>query len=236
MAAKRRGFWTIVVALLPLSALADEITQADYTDPTDRYAHGVLGDAIEWGGLRLTLSDGSSKRFILSKELVFEDIAPRLHDLDQDGAPEVIVVLTHVDKGAALAVFGSTGLIAQTPHIGTRNRWLAPVGAGDLLGDGDQIVAYVDRPHLAKTLRLWRYHEGQLTEVANLTGLTNHRIGDNFITGGIRNCGTGDEVVTVDAKWQNVMVTTFADVPPSSREVLPYTGEDAVERVLACEN
>jgi len=29
------------------------ILSAEYAEPTDRYAHGILGDAIEWGALRI---------------------------------------------------------------------------------------------------------------------------------------------------------------------------------------
>jgi hypothetical protein len=47
-------------------------------------------------------------------------------------------------------------LLAATPHIGSANRWLAPIGAADLDGDGRVEIAYVDRPHLARTLRIWR--------------------------------------------------------------------------------
>jgi hypothetical protein len=46
--------------------------------------------------------------------------------------------------------------LASTPWIGQRFRWLAPVAAADLDGDGAMELAYVDRPHLARTLRVWR--------------------------------------------------------------------------------
>lgn len=226
----------LLASLLPAFAHAGDITRATYSEPTTRYAHGVLGDAIEWGALTLDTSSGPSQTIRLPDYLVFEDLAPRLHDLDGDGQPEVITVLTHVDKGAALAVFGESGLITRTPFIGTRNRWLAPLGAGDLLGDGSQVLAYIDRPHLAKTLRLWRYDDGELTAVGEIRGLTNHRIGDDFIIGGIRNCANGDEVVTVDANWQNVVVTSFVADELISRALRPYTDSASVEAVLSCSN
>ncbi|WP_371168504.1 VCBS repeat-containing protein [Aliiroseovarius sp. 2305UL8-7] len=224
----------MAAGMLAVPAFGEPIVGAEYASPTNRYAHGVLGDAIEWGALQLSLADGTYERFELPDHMVFEDLAPRLHDLDGDGSPEVITVLTHMDKGAALAIFGPDGLIAQTPHIGKRNRWLAPLGAGDLLGDGDQIVAYIDRPHLAKTLRLWRYKDGQLVTAGQFGGLTSHRIGDDFIVGGIRSCAGKDEVVTVDASWQNVMVTSFHSDEPTSRAVGRYTGRQSVDHALNC--
>ena len=71
-------------------------------------------------------------------------------DLDFDGAPEVIVVQSNARLGAKLAIYDATGLRADTPHIGASNRWLAPLGAADLDGDGTMNVAFVDRPAFGK--------------------------------------------------------------------------------------
>jgi hypothetical protein len=85
-----------------------------------------------------------------------------------------------------------TSVSSPPRRIGQRNRWLAPIGAADLDGDGRVEIAYVDRPHLARTLRVWRSRPGgTLTEIATATGLTNHRIGEAFITGGIRDARRG---------------------------------------------
>lgn len=85
------------------SAGAQTIVAADYIEPTDRYAHGILGDAIEHAGLEVTLSDGSKRTAIWPELVVFEDAKLRLFDLDGDGALEVITVETHEDFGARLS-------------------------------------------------------------------------------------------------------------------------------------
>ena len=143
---------------------AEDITGARYEGPTDRYAHGILGDAIEHGELVLTLADGKRKRLVLPESRVFEDTAPRLFDVDGDGDREVIVVESDQSRGARLSIYGSEGLEAATDYIGRSNRWLAPtgIGAADLDGDGQIELAYVDRPHLAKTLRIFRFRKGKL--------------------------------------------------------------------------
>lgn len=226
----------LLMGLGAMPALADTIASARYTDPTDRYAHGILGDAIEWGTLELTLADGSIRSFELPADHVFEDVAPRLSDLDGDGAPEVIVVESDVTAGGAFVIYGPDGKITETPHIGTRNRWLAPVGAADLDGDGVVEIAYIDRPHLAKTLRVWRYEDRALSEVAGLQGLTNHRIGERDIAGGIRTCNGVPEMIVASANWSQLIAVTWQDGDFGWTEIGTDTTRPAFARALACED
>ncbi|KUJ86213.1 hypothetical protein AVO45_01255 [Ruegeria marisrubri] len=221
------------LAGLGSAAWADTIASARFTDPTSRYAHGVLGDDLEWGALELTLSDGRVLTHTLPDTRVFEDLAPRLGDLDGDTHPEVIVVESDTRTGASLAIYTAQGKLAATPHIGTRFRWLAPAGAADLDGDGRMEIAYVDRPHLAKTLRIWRFADGDLTEITTLPGLTNHRIGDDFITGGLRDCGAGPELILASGDWRHVTSVRHANGWVRT-ELGPYS-PSAMARALNCE-
>lgn len=224
----------LLSCVLGLPALAQEISAARYAEPTTRYAHGVLGDAVEWGALVLDLTDGTDRRIKLPQALVFEDTAPRLADLDADGAPEVVVVESSLDKGARLAIYAASGRITATPHIGRPHRWLAPVGAADLDGDGQVEIAYIDRPHLAKTLRIWRYEAGRLIQIASKPGLSNHKIGWDFIVGGIRTCGDTPELITANADWSRVMATTLQSGRIKSREIGAYTSPQSLTAALTC--
>jgi len=79
---------------------------AKFAEPTARYPHGVLGDYIEYGALVLKYLPGHAKYTIrLTQDRVFEDIQPRLVDIDQDGKREVMVVESHKTKGARLALY-----------------------------------------------------------------------------------------------------------------------------------
>jgi hypothetical protein len=217
----------VLAALLGLTAPAGAqdapaILSAAYADPTGRYPHGVLGDALEWGTLEVrvdtcpayALLTPGDARAVLPDDLVFEDTAPRLADLDGDGRPEVLVVESHRDLGARVAVWGlgAGGLsrLAASDFIGTRFRWIALTGAADLDGDGQVEVVGVDRPHLAKVLRVWRVQGDRLVPVAEAAGHTTHRIGDRDILGGIRDCaGTGDAIVTATPDWARLQVSSF---------------------------
>lgn len=216
-----------------------EIVAAEFISPTIRYRHAVLGDAVEWSGLRLSVPDqvyvGWELEIQLPKDHVFEDLKPRLVDLNLDGRSDaVMVVETDMALGAALALYGASGKIAETPHIGRKNRWLAPVGAADLDGDGHVEIAYIDRPHLAKTLRIWRFEVGKLSQVASATGLTNHRIGEDFITSGLRNCGQGPELITVDANWQRLVASRLIAGQIQSHDIGAFEGSTSLQRALGC--
>ncbi len=213
------GFW---LAGVDFVTAAETITAARYTEPTTRYTHGVLGDDIEYGALEITVESIDPKKLQktprnpavltirLPQDRVFEDLAPRLADIDLDGSNEVIVVETSVHEGAQLAIYNARGdKIAATPHIGARNRWLAPAGIWDLDNDGHIEIAYIDRPHLAKTLRIWRYKDRELSEIATLPGLTNHQIGDAFIAGGLRYCTTGPKLILASADWSRIISVSY---------------------------
>ncbi len=216
-------------------ATAAEITSAVYSNPTTRYAHGVLGDTIEYGSLELTMSDDGHYTLTLAKTQVFEDISPRLVDVDLDGSAEVITVESNLSLGARLSIYDETGLVAATPYIGQSHRWLAPVGAADLDSDGHVEIAYIDRPHLAKTLRIWRFVNGQLTEVADITGLTNHRIGWDYIPGGIRDCGQVPEMITASVNWADIISTILTpEGKLNSVKIGSYDGPDSLNAALIC--
>ncbi len=217
-----------VIGAMSAAAVSAQIVAAEYTQPTTRYDHGVLGDAVEWGALQVRLADGRTETFVLPETLVFEDIAPRLADLDGDGAAEVIVVESSLTKGARLAVWSAAGRITATPHIGSRNRWLAPVGAADLDGDGRIEIAFVDRPHLAQILRVWRFAAGGLTEVAAADGFSNHQIGWDYIAGGIFDCGQGPEMVLASSDWQRVLAARLESGAIVTRDLGRYAGPDSL--------
>lgn len=257
--------WAAVFAVaLPMAALAQTVTDRysscvtgdgawidkvcygeAFTVP--QYGHDVLGGTPEWTGLAIfygpagqAAADGrrTANDVVLGPGYIFEDVAPRLADLDGDGRPEIITVETSFDHGARLAVYAVTPelrRVAATPHIGLRNRWLAPIGAADLDGDGNMEIAYIDRPHLAKTLTVWRYVDGELIRVTAASGLTNHRIGETDIAGGIRDCGRGPEMITANADWSRIMATRLVGGALQARDLGRHEGRNSFAAAMRCE-
>ncbi|MEO0320653.1 MAG: VCBS repeat-containing protein [Pseudomonadota bacterium] len=219
------------------------VVAARYFGATTDYAHGVLGDAIEARGLLVRYDNGD--RVICDTveagtDRVFEDTAPRLADLDGDGVNEVIAVASHSNQGARLEVYGyprigqDFQLLAHTPYIGRRNRWLAPIGAADLDGDGRTEIAYIDRPHLAKTLRIWRYENRTLTEVAAQPGFSNHKIGWPFIAGGLRECGNGTEMILATGNWGRVIAVRLDNGTVKSNDLGAYQRPEDLDQAMIC--
>lgn len=202
--------------------------------PTDRYDHAVLGDAMEWGGLDLTTASGQVLRVTLPESRVFEDVTTRLADLDGDGDREVVVVETDIARGAMLAVYDASGRVAATAPFGETHRWLAPAGIADLDGDGRIEIAYVDRPHLARELVVVRLEGAELIELARLAGLTNHRIGDRVIRGGVRDCGTGPDLRLAEPTWTRVMRVVFQDGRLTAQPLGAIAGPKGLDAALAC--
>lgn len=213
---------TLVVSLIltlcgPAFGQTADVAKAWYDRDSDIYGHRIMGSIAEYLRLNAVLTDGTVVTLDLAAggepTHVFEDMAPRLADLDGDGQRELIVVETDLRAGAALAIYGLRGgalvKLAETPHIGSPFRWLAPAGVGDFNGDGRMDVAYVDRPHLAKQLRVWSFDGDTLTEIARASGLTNHRIGDEVIAGGVRTCGGQDQMVLLTGDWKRIVVARF---------------------------
>ena len=184
--------------------------------------------------MEIQLSDGQRLSLTLPETRVFEDLSPRLSDVDLDGDFEIIAIESSLTKGARLSIYDENGFVAATPYIGRSHRWLAPIGMADMDGDGIVEIAYIDRPHLAKTLRIWRFENGEFVHVADQAGLTNHRIGWAHIPGGIRDCDGQREWVTASSNWTRIIATSIQNDQPVSRDLGRYSDPDSLNAALNC--
>jgi hypothetical protein len=152
---------------------------------TDRYNHGVLGDGIEASAVTVRLRDGRVLRHELARDSVYEDLTPRLYDMDDDGDDEIIMVRSDIYGGAAVSILtvGASGLevYAESDPIGLSHRWLNPVGAADFDGDGVMEVAAVVTPHLSGLLTYYKRAGRQLRRFAEIPGFSTHFIGSRIL-------------------------------------------------------
>lgn len=163
------------------SAATGDIRQAWYARPTSRYAHGVLGDAIEAGSLVALTVSGRVLEAVLPADQVFEDITPRIADLDGDGRNEVIAIRSSKSGGAAVVIFGLAGnalvLRGAGSENGRANRWLNIAGLVPR-GDGGLTLYGVRTPHIGGRLFSLDFRDGTLSERNDIaTDVSNHIIG-----------------------------------------------------------
>ncbi len=162
----------------------NQAQEVRFDQPVVRYGHNVLGETPEWGALCV-----DATCMTLPETRIFEDIAPRLTDLDFDGRPEIIVVETHIEKGASLAIYDlALEKITATEFIGTPHRWLAPIGAADWDNDGVMEIAYVEMPHLGKRLKIFSFEGGKLEYEFGAQPFSNHKIGETEFSSAVINC------------------------------------------------
>ena len=163
-----------------LVATDDNMTiSARYVDPVTRYTHGILGDKIEAGGL-LVIKDDQEYYYKLDEMFVFEDLQPRLYDVDLDGEMEFITIQTSLSFGAGVYVYkiinGRLQLYVKSEFIGIPYRWLNIAAIDDLDNDGNVEIAWIETPHIGGTLKIARLFNDSLWLLDEEEGVSNHQI------------------------------------------------------------
>lgn len=152
-------------------------------DPTSRYPNPTFGSATHAESLLAISRFGETFQVTLPHNAVFEDIEPRVVDLDRDALEEILVVESDRERGPSLAVYGTPMgqkklvKLAATPYLGQPSSWLHPIGAGDFDGDTRADIAVVEAPDIGGSLVLYRYGSGRLDEFARYFGVSTHRRG-----------------------------------------------------------
>ncbi len=163
------------------ASAAETIADARYAAPVQRYGHFALGRPHEYARLDATSGAGHKLTLELPDDEVFEDLAPRRVRLGVGEADELLAIVSKRNAGARLVLIRLQGgrlmISAQSPAIGTPNRWLNPVGVADLDGDGQAEIAAVITPHIGGPLKVYRRRGAELVEVAALGGFSNHVYG-----------------------------------------------------------
>ena len=164
-----------------ISIGSTHVIYAQYAKPTAKYGHNILGDSIEAQQL-VVLRDEILYTHTLGDQYVFEDIKPRLFDVDNDGQMEIVTIRTHVAKGAGIMIYkianNALTEFAWVEEIGAPYRWLNIVAIYDLDGDGTTELAWIQTPHIGGILKVTRIKAGKLDALFELSRYSNHSIGE----------------------------------------------------------
>jgi FG-GAP-like repeat len=166
------------------AAGARDIAWAWLASPTLRYPHASMGSKTHAGSLHAVSRSGLAYSYQLPLSRVWEDLQPRLVDLDSDGRDEIVVIEADIARGAAIVAYGiprSGNLLeerARSVWLGLPFRWLNPVGFADFDGDGKLDIASVTTPHIGGVLTLYRYAPPRIEAFAKVPDVSNHQMGD----------------------------------------------------------
>ena len=172
---------------LPVNALPDSLMISNrnrllfLSNPTDIYAHGVLGDTIEATGITLvqTHPEVSILNTIsITAPDVIEGIYPIWTDINLDGELEIIVTLSNAQDGARIVAFHEDGsLLAEGPIIGIGYRWRHQLMVAPFEKSGKNLLAVVRTPHIGGVVEFYRLNGNALEIVAEIPGISTHSIG-----------------------------------------------------------
>ncbi|MGH3089134.1 MAG: hypothetical protein ACRDSJ_17695, partial [Rubrobacteraceae bacterium] len=158
-------------------------TVAFLSSPTERYAHGVLGDAIEAAGITMAEIGENDAPEVLTEIVpesggVFESISPLWFEAPGEG--ELLAVSESADGvGSRVSVYSPDGrLAAAGPFIGEPFKWRHVLAAGPFGQNGELEVAAVRTPHLDAVVEFYRpeFETGTLEIVAEVPGYASHRL------------------------------------------------------------
>ncbi|NJK44065.1 MAG: hypothetical protein HC933_07050 [Pleurocapsa sp. SU_196_0] len=165
------------LALADLEGDGDGEVVALVAPTKDRYAHGVLGDAVEATAVVVLERHSLAVRWRLDlpSPFVFEDLS--LRPVRFGGQDRLAVVRSSAKGGAALALVGLSANrleVTAAEDFGQPNRWLNPlVGFGTLYA--------VHTPHIGGVLNQYSLVGNKLSRAARLEGVSSHRIGSRHL-------------------------------------------------------
>lgn len=149
------------------------------TAPTTRYAHGVLGDAVEAAAVTHVDADGRARPVVtIPAPRVVEGLSPIWHDWDGDRRREIVLTLSDSDGGAQIVLLDGDGQrLATGPAIGRGGRWRHQLAVAPFAPDGVPELVDVLTPHIGGVVEFFRWEGDRLEIVAALPGYTSHVIG-----------------------------------------------------------
>lgn len=169
------------------------------TQPTERYGHGVLGDAIEAAAVALIETEPEptvSLTIPIPEPMVIEGIAPLWADITGDGRREIIVTLSNEGQGAQIVVYNEDGArMASGPAIGRGFRWRHQLAVAPFGPDGELELVDVLTPHIGGVVEYYRLDGNELKIVAQTPGYTSHVIGTRNLDMAVAGDFDGDGAV-----------------------------------------
>lgn len=205
---------------LPGSSVAigdGRIARAWLAEPVQRLEQSAIGP---WVAGSLVVEDRTTKTYRLELALneAFEDLRPRIADLDGDGEGTVFLVRASLAQGAALVAVRLEGegllrIVGETAPEGHPGGWLNPIGFGDFLGRGHASIAIVRSPDQGGKLQVLDFSGGAFRLLFSIPGVSNHIPGRPTLNMAVIADfdGAGSpEIAVPDAARKSIRIFSFA--------------------------
>lgn len=158
----------------------DERRVALLFGPTDRYGHGVLGDAVEATQVRIVdVTAGTVTDTVVPEGRVIEGVRPLVGDLTGDGATDLVVTTSAEADGARLEAWLLAGRGRRIgPAIGAAGRWRHQIAIAPTDPAGGSEVVEVVTPHLDRIATFWHAGDQLLEATGDVPdALVSHDLG-----------------------------------------------------------
>lgn len=170
-------------------------------DPTNWYAHGVLGDELEAQTLKLFDTNdemAQAQEIPIPEGWVAEGIAPIWADMTGDGVDDIIVTQSNDEVGSRVALYDpAKSKWKSGPAIGTGYRWRHPLAVAPLGPDGEIELVVVRTPHIGGIVEFYGAFGDQLELTAQIAGYSSHVMGSRNLDMGIAGDFDGDGQVEI---------------------------------------
>lgn len=188
---------------------------------TERYDHGVLGDAIESQSLFLIDANETPpavRRIDVEPGTVVEGLSPIWADLDGDGLREILVTLSERRNGARLVAYAEDGQrIAASEPIGRGYRWMHQIAVAPFEAGTAPRIAVVLTPHIGGIIQFFELRGDRLELTGQLPGYSSHRIGSRNMDMALAADLDGDgvaELVVADQSGENLAGVQYKEGTP----------------------
>jgi len=194
-------------ARLPINAMPDSRILVDeqnriliLSGPTDRYDHGILGDAIDASAINLIETERELhvlQTITIDAPDVIEGISAIWADIDNDGARDIIVTLSNNRGGSRIAAYREDGtLLAESDPIGLGHRWRHQIAVARFGGSEIPQLVSIRTPHIGGIVEFFEYKNEKLEITNEIKGFSAHSIGsrnlDSALAGDFNNDGVPD--------------------------------------------
>jgi hypothetical protein len=158
-----------------------EVQYAYFADVVEGAFSPILGKLPVGRTLVATLKNGGDLRFSLPAGYVYENTAPVVIDLNNDGLEEVVATETNTQTGTSvlglyIPVEGRLKRMANSPAL-PQGHWVDALGTLDWQEDGKPSILAIEAPNINGFLQFYGMRDGKMESVRREYGYSSRIVG-----------------------------------------------------------